>query len=51
MLVYRTWTRERRGNSMYPRRSVDYSWFEAQFGGWFLFGVIPVWVRQLTAWE
>lgn len=51
MLVHRYWLRQRKGTSMFQSIKLEISLCEAGFEGWFLFGFIPLYVRQVTAWK
>jgi len=40
MIIYRQWTRRRHGEATQQGRFFDYD-------GWFLFGILPLYVRHL----
>ena len=49
MFVWRKWLRVRDGYGFFPHGSKLH--YEAEFVGLFLFGIIPLYIRQVTMWK
>jgi hypothetical protein len=54
MLTFKRWTHYRLGVAVFPWppfRDTAGLIYHARFEGWFLFGLLPLWVRQVSDWE
>ena len=49
MFVWRRWIAKHKGKGLLPKRKTYYK--EARFEGLFLFGFIPLYVRQIEDWQ
>jgi len=49
MLIYRMGKRKRRSEYLWPFKYDSH--YTAIFEGWFLFGIIPLYIKQVTPWK